>query len=150
MEWSAVTADTRSSGRFSPGFSDKVQSMMGNLFVKFDGLEFFGTYETAKGRSNSETSMRSVDQVAADLVYRIGSKENFYVGARYNQVKADVLGITNKVTINRMAASAGWFLTKNILAKAEYVNQKYIDFPTTDIRSAGRFHGFVIEAVVAF
>ncbi len=44
----------------------------------------------------------------------------------------------------------GWFVTPNVLAKAEYVNQKYLDFPTTDIRSGGKFNGLMVEGVVAF
>jgi hypothetical protein len=34
--------------------------------------------------------------------------------------------------------------------KAEWVNQKYNDFPTSDIRSGGKFKGYMIEGVVAF
>jgi hypothetical protein len=30
------------------------------------------------------------------------------------------------------------------------VNQKYTDFPTTDIRNGGQFKGVMIEGVVAF
>jgi hypothetical protein len=44
----------------------------------------------------------------------------------------------------------GFFLTKNVLLKGEYVAQKYKDFPVTDFRSGGRFNGFVVEAVVGF
>ena len=46
--------------------------------------------------------------------------------------------------------SAGWFITPAISLKAEYVNQKYNDFPTWDIRNGGKFNGFMIEGGVAF
>jgi hypothetical protein len=36
------------------------------------------------------------------------------------------------------------------MMKAEYVDQKYLDFPTSDYRSTGKFNGYVIEAVVGF
>lgn len=150
MESSSDTKATLYSGRLNPGFSDKVQSMMGNVFVKYDGLEFFGTYESAKGRGRTEASERKISQFAGDVLYRFGSTENFYVGARYNQAKAELLGLTDKVTIDRMAAAAGWNITPNMLVKAEYVIQKYKDFPTTDIRNGGEFKGFMIEASVAF
>ena len=150
MEYSSDTKATLASGRLNPGFSDKVQAMMGNLFVKYQGLEFFGTYETAKGRGRTETSQRTVDQLAADILFRFGNKENFYVGGRYNQAKAELAGLTDKITINRSAAAAGWYITPNMLVKGEYVIQKYKDFPKTDIRSGGEFKGFVIEASVAF
>ena len=44
----------------------------------------------------------------------------------------------------------GYFITKNVLMKAEYVNQEYKDFLSTDYRAGGKFKGFVIEAVVGF
>ena len=46
--------------------------------------------------------------------------------------------------------AAGWFLTRNVLLKAEIVDQKYKNFPAEDYRAGGRFHGYVIEAVVGF
>jgi hypothetical protein len=36
------------------------------------------------------------------------------------------------------------------LTKVARVNQKYLDFPTTDIRNGGKFKGFMVEGVVAF
>jgi hypothetical protein len=30
------------------------------------------------------------------------------------------------------------------------VNQTYDNFPTTDIRNGAKFHGFMVEGVVAF
>ncbi|SDC46229.1 hypothetical protein [Williamwhitmania taraxaci] len=150
MEYNNSTSATLASGRLNPGFSDKVLAMMGNLFVKYDGLEFFGTYENAKGRSRFEASERKVNQFAGDILYRFGGTENFYVGGRYNQFKGELAGLTDKVTIDRMAAAAGWNITPNMLVKAEYVIQKYKDFPTTDIRNGGEFKGFMIEASVAF
>jgi hypothetical protein len=52
--------------------------------------------------------------------------------------------------VDRYQIGAGWFLTPTVVLKGEYVNQKYNDFPTTDIRNRGKFHGFVFEGVVAF
>lgn len=150
MENSSDTKATLASGRVNPGFSDKVQSMMGNVFVKYQGLEFFGTYEAAKGRSRTELTERKVSQFAADLLYRFGNNENFFVGGRYNQFKGELAGLTDKVTVNRSAFAAGWFMTNNMLVKGEYVMQDYKDFPTTDIRNGGKFKGFVIAATVAF
>ena len=54
------------------------------------------------------------------------------------------------VNINRVAVSGGWFVTKNIMAKAEYVSQNYNGFVSTDLRNGGKFNGLVIEAVVGF
>jgi hypothetical protein len=159
----------------NPGFSDKVDAFMVNLFVKYTGLEFFGTFETATGHNASDRNSkgvsidRSFTQIVGDVVYRMGATENFYVGARYNLVSGNL--ITNvgldtplKQTVDRIAIAAGWYLTKNILLKGEYVMQKYgqgasaeslvagkgndKDFPNRDIRHGGTFDGFVLEAAV--
>ena len=57
---------------------------------------------------------------------------------------------TPDVTVKRSQIGGGWFLTPNVLTKIEYVQQKYLDFPTTDIRNGGQFKGFMVEGVVAF
>ena len=155
-----ASAQGNFSGRFNPGFSRNIQAVMLNSFVKFGGLEFFGTYETTKGNSGAladpakgipaDITKRNMNQTAIEGLYRIGKKENLYVGARYNTVKAELLGYTNDVKIDRTSIAAGWFLTNNILLKGEYVIQNYKDFKTTDIRYGGKFNGYVIQAVVGF
>jgi predicted porin len=121
-----------------------------NAFVKAYGFELFATYEGSKGRTKTETVDRKATQFAVDGVYRFGKTENFFVGLRYNTVTALLQGYTNNVKVDRTAFAAGWFMTKNILLKAEYVDQKYKDFVSTDYRSGGKFSGYVIEAVVGF
>ncbi len=138
------------SGRFNPGFSKKVTAFMLNGFVKVKGLEFFGTFESASGRNKNEADNRKATQTAIEGVYRFGKDENIFVGARYNEVKARLTGFTNDVKVNRTSLAAGWFLTKNVLLKAEIVDQKYLDFPTSDYRATGKFNGYVIEAIVGF
>ena len=104
-----------------------------------------------KGRLITEPSMRTATQYAVDLIYRFPQgKENFYIAGRYNSLTNTLPGNPTNVTINRTVGSAGWFLTKNVLMKAEYVNQLYKNFATTDIRSGGKFDGYMIEASVAF
>ena len=144
----AITTSTFTSGRFNPGFSDKLSTVVGNLFVQFGGLEWFTTLESAKGRNRTEQSERSANQFATDLLYRFGSTKNFWIGGRYNTVSAQMAA--SDIDINRVAVSGGWFITKNILAKAEYVSQKYNGFVTTDIRNGGKFNGIVFEAVIGF
>ncbi|MGB8192401.1 MAG: hypothetical protein WCF67_10805, partial [Chitinophagaceae bacterium] len=63
---------------------------------------------------------------------------------------AQLAGMAQEVKINRVAMAGGWFLTKNILLKGEYVMQKYKDFPVSDYRNGGKFNGYVVEAVVGF
>jgi hypothetical protein len=139
------------SGRFNPGFSEELHTYMANLFLKYKGLEFFGTYEDAHGRSITETSNRQAVQYAADLIYRFpANKENFWVGYRYNTVTAAILGNPQDVTINRSVGSAGWFMTRNIMLKAEYVDQQYQNYAATNILNGGKFNGIMLEASIGF
>jgi hypothetical protein len=41
-------------------------------------------------------------------------------------------------------------MTKNILAKVEYVNQDYSDYPVGDIHAGGKFNGIMLEAAISF
>jgi len=139
------------SGRFNPGFSEQLTSYMGNLFLQYKGLQFFGTYETADGRGISEKSTRNASQYAADLIYRFAlGEENFWIGARYNSVTANLPGVTQSVTINRTVGSAGWFVTKNVMLKGEYVVQNYENYASTNILNGGKFDGWMVQAVVGF
>ncbi|PBQ30607.1 hypothetical protein CNR22_02065 [Sphingobacteriaceae bacterium] len=152
MENTAATAaDNPFSGRFNPRFSQQVTTFMINPFVKYKGLELFGTYEMAQGRVITEKKMRTATQYAVDLIYRFPrNSELFWIGVRYNSLTAKVALNTPDVTINRAVASLGWFVTKNIMVKAEYVNQEYQKFAITDIRSGGKFNGMMIEATIGF
>jgi hypothetical protein len=138
------------SGRLNPGFTKKIDATQFNAFVKVCGFELFGTYEQARGRTNTETWSRKMNQFAIDGIYRFGKKENLYVAARYNTVEGRLQNIDDKVTVDRIVGSAGWFITRNVLLKGEYVEQKYRDFPAGDIRNDGKFSGYVIAATVGF
>jgi hypothetical protein len=139
------------SGRLNPGFSDELHTYMGNLFLKYKGLEFFGTVENAMGRSIGETSLRGAAQYAGDVIYRFpANTENFYVGYRYDTVTATILNNSASVTVDRSAAALGWFMTKNIMMKGEYVNQQYKNYDPTNILNGGKFNGFMVEAAIGF
>jgi hypothetical protein len=126
-------------GRVNPNFGEELTSFMINPFIKVGGLEFFGIYENAAG-SDDETW----NQYAGELIYRFGNNENFYVGGRYNTASND------DVSVDRFNIGGGWFMTKNILTKVEYVNQQYNDYPTGDLYDDAKFNGFNIEAVISF
>ena len=139
------------SGRFNPGFSEENHAQMANLFLKYNGLEFFGTAESAKGRTITEVSNRGAKQFAGDVIYRFPQgKENFWVGYRYNTVTAGIVGNTTDVTVNRSAGTVGWFMTKNIMMKGEYVSQEYKGYDATNILNGGKFSGLVLQAAISF
>lgn len=140
------------SGRFNPGFNNKITSVMFNPFIKYRGLVFFGTLEFSNGRADSEPENRNATQIAGDLMYYFGQKENFYIGARYNTVAAELpssAGIYD-VDMTRFAISTGYFLTKNVLAKLEYASQNYDGYPQDNIKYDGKFNGVMFEAIVSF
>jgi hypothetical protein len=166
------------SGRYNPGFKDNVTSIMINPFVKFGGLEFFGTYETSQGNSQvengevkyinptlptfSKLDNRKFTQLEADVVYRFGHNKRYYVGAKYNTVSGTAVfgqstsaaninqGTRRDISINRTSIGAGWYITRNVLFKSEYVSQKYSDFPTDNILGGGKFDGFVVQGIIGF
>jgi hypothetical protein len=145
----ATSAANYSSGLINPNFTNELTAIMINPFVKYKGLEFFGMYEMSKGKANAEADTRDFTQIGAELIYRFGQKENFYFGGRYNSVAGTSIQ-GDDIDVTRFNFGGGWFMTKNILAKIEYVNQKYDGFSNTNILHEGKFNGFVFEAVIGF
>lgn len=135
--------------RFDPAFNNELTAIMINPFVKFQGFEFFGVFETVSGKAAAEPDTRTFNQYGAELIYRLGAKENVYLGGRYNLVTGD----TNQgesVDISRINIGGGWFMTRNVLTKVEYVTQTYEGFNPGSIFEDGKFNGLMIEAVISF
>ena len=146
----ATEAAQKDSGLINPGFRNKVTALQFNPFIKFRGLELFGVVERAKGRAFTEATERTWNQVAFDAVYRFMPRDQMYAGLRYNKAEGTVVGMANDVGADRWQLAGGWFITRNVLAKAEYVTQTYNGYPVTNIRNGGTFHGMVLEGVVGF
>jgi hypothetical protein len=137
------------SGDVRPGFGKKVTAWVVNPFIKLRDLELFGNIEQSEGRNANETEKRKFDHYAAEGLYRLFSNQ-VYVAGRYNVATGTYPGMTADATVERIEVGGGWFLTQNLLAKAEWIQQKYTDFPVTDIRNGGKFDGMMVEAVVSF
>ncbi|GAA3645983.1 hypothetical protein [Flavivirga jejuensis] len=149
MQDADAASDNFRSGRFNPSFNNKITAIMVNPFIKYKGVEIFGTAEISSGRSLSEVDRREAKQFAGEIIYRFGKTENLYLGSRYNTVSAELTS-GDDININRFQLGAGWFMTKNILMKAEYVVQEYKDYPTGDLLEDGEFNGFMLEAAISF
>lgn len=145
----ASSAGNFTSGRFNPGLNNQLTAVMFNPFVKYRGFEFFGMYERAEGQNTGETETRVFNQYGAEALYRFGNNENFYFGGRYNLVSGEQAS-GDEVDISRFNLGAGWFMTKNILAKLEYVSQSYDGFDAASILHDGKFDGVMFEAVISF
>ena len=135
-------------GRFNPGFRQNT-SIQINPFVKMKGLEFFGIYEVSSNSKDEENG--SFTQLGAEVLYRFGSKEQLYIGGRYNSVRGEMRENAETQEISRVNFGGGWFLTKNIVTKLEYVNQQYngTGWEGTQYQG-GEFKGVMIEAAVSF
>ena len=134
--------------RFNPGFAYHTAFQI-NPFIKFSGLELFGVFETtSNGNSNVGGNFT---QLGGELIYRFGGSEQFYAGGRYNTVNGKSNDNADKIDISRVNIGGGWFMTNNVLAKFEYVNQNYDGdgFDGTKYQGA-KFNGVMIEAVISF
>ncbi len=146
------------SGRFNPGFRNHFAYQI-NPFVKFGGLEFFGVFEVSSGFSSdieaqAGATKGSYTQLGAELIYRFGGWDQFFVGGRYNSVSGYGQFTTaspqkDNQVVNRINFGGGWFMTKNTLVKLEYVTQSYNDMFSTNLYEAG-FNGVMLEAVIGF
>jgi hypothetical protein len=146
----ATAAAQFTSGRINPALRSQITAMVLNPFVKVGGLEAFGTLERAEGRAANETADRSWTQLAGEAVYRFYQDESLFVGARYNTVNGELFGSGADVTVNRFQIGGGWFLTPQMVMKAEYVSQEYKDYPTGSIFNGGKFNGLMVEGVISF
>lgn len=145
----ATSAGNFRSGRINPVLNRKLTAVMINPFVKYKNFEFFGIYENSSGITSGEVDRRTWNHLAGEAIYRFGASEDFYLGARYSYVDGEQPG-GNNVEIDRLQLGAGWFLTRNILTKIEYVNQNYSGYQAGNVFDNGSFDGISLEAVISF
>ncbi len=133
--------------RFNPGFPYHTAFQI-NPFLKFSGLEIFGVLEFT---NNGQDAGGNYTQLGGEALYRFGGTEQFYVGGRYNNVSGKANDNANEISISRVNLGGGWFMTNNVLAKFEYVNQNYDGDGYSGSKFQGaKFNGVVIEAVISF
>jgi hypothetical protein len=133
--------------RFNPRFK-QMTAIQINPFLKYQGLELFGIYEIVS--NSKDQGSGSYTQTAVEAIYRIGAAEKVFIGGRYNSVSGkatDAATATQK--INRINLGGGWFMTDNVVAKLEYVNQQYTEGWTGKYNDA-EFKGIMIEAAISF
>ncbi|MTI38390.1 hypothetical protein, partial [Fulvivirga lutimaris] len=109
-------------GRLNARFTE-LTAIQINPFVQLGGVEFFGIYEVASGSADGNDG--AYTQLAGELLYRFGSTDQLYVGGRFNTVKGARVDGAPDQEISRINLGGGWFITKNVMMKLEYVNQKY-------------------------
>ncbi|WP_339879190.1 hypothetical protein [uncultured Algoriphagus sp.] len=136
-------------GRFNPRFK-QMTAFQFNPFIKYKGLEFFGILESVS--NSKDQGDGSFTQVSGELLYRFGSTEQFYIGGRYNTVKGkNNDSAPQDLEISRVNVGGGWFMTKNVIVKLEYMNQEYKNgFDATSLYNGAKFDGFNLEAAISF
>lgn len=93
---------------------------------------------------------------AGDVVYRFTPA--LYAAARYSNATADTLnGAASDGKVNRIQVGGGLWLSKNLLVKVEYVNQKYSGFAQGVVVNNGiqawrnpEFSGVISEVSFSF
>ena len=155
-----VFDDGFTSGRFDPDFTlsgrapggpiaGEMTAIMINPFLKYQGLEVFGLLEFVSGKRATETDNRTYNQYGVEVLYRFGESEDVYLGGRYNLVSGELVS-GEEIDIDRINIGGGWFLTKDVLAKLEYVKQTYDGYAVGSKYENGEFDGVMLEAVISF
>ena len=137
------------SGAIQSGMRNMVTAFVVNPSVIYGNAEFYGNVETITGAAGAELNRRTLRQLVGEGLYRFWDKK-LYVGGRYNTVNGQLANMPNDINVQRSQIGGGWYVTPNVLSKIEFVNQRYNNFPTTDIRNGGKFQGFMVEGAVAF
>jgi hypothetical protein len=140
-------------GRVNPNFTEEIQAYQINPFLQFGNLELFGVAEIARGRTlaeaNAGSDIREVRQYSGDVLYRLlGGR--LYAAGRYNVVDGELMTAGTDQNVDRMALSAGWFVTPNVLLKGEYVRQSFDGWDSSRILNGGKFDGLVLQGAVSF
>ena len=96
------------------------------------------------------------DYYAGDVVYKLN--KNLYAAARYSTAKTDMLnGKVSSGKVNRYQLGGGFWVTRNMLLKIEYVQQKYTGFRSGEMVNNNiqawrnpEFSGFISEVSFNF
>lgn len=145
---------TNFEGRYNARFT-KLTALQVNPFIKYKGLELFGVLEVANGSNEFTTPQVDTEgaftQMAGEILYRFGRNESLYFGGRYNTISGKMRDShATNLDISRLNLGGGWFMTKNVLTKVEYVKQNYNGDAWTGRFAGAEFSGLMIEAIIGF
>ena len=118
--------------------------------MKYKDTEFYAMYELADAADVFDKSMK-MNHYAFDVVQRF-SNDKFWLAARYEnavQKYADAFNDFGDAELTQWQLGAGWFLSKNAVAKLEYIDQKREKFSIYKNGDA-EFKGFMVNASLSF
>lgn len=146
------TTQGTSSSDFSPRYNPRygyLTAFQVNPFVKFKGFEFFGVFEVMNNGDDAVGG--GYTQLGAEALYRFGGEENLYLAGRFNSISGKDRDGRGTKEISRLNVGGGWFMTKNVVTKLEYVTQTFSGAGWDGgLYQGAEFNGIVIEAAISF
>jgi hypothetical protein len=129
-----------------------------DTFVKYNDTEFYGTLEFADS-DKAYAGDVEVDSEKELMHYAIGIVQRFagdklYAAARYESATVETNAAADE-ELTQYQIGLGWFLSKNAVAKLEYIKQERENI-RVDSRGAGHtadpaeFDGFMISTALTF
>jgi len=160
--YAGVMGGGQAPGNVFPQAGEKFSA--GQIDLTYDDANFpvklYGHYGRTQDKdingSAAGTPEETWNYYAADVVYKVTPA--LYAAGRYSAATTDMLtGRETDGKVNRIQVGGGFWLTRNMLMKLEYVTQKYSGFRQGDVVNNGiqawrdpEFNGFVAEVSFAF
>ncbi|MBP1681295.1 MAG: hypothetical protein H6Q35_1634 [Proteobacteria bacterium] len=149
--WNAMSGYVKTpAGTYVSKSAADVLASKTNLFLKYKDTELYGMYEIADGADVYDKSM-TMNHYAVDLVQRFNN-DKFWLAARYENAVVEYQDAFNDfgdAELTQWQLTAGWFLSKNAVAKIEYIDQERENFSIYRDGKAS-FNGFMINASLSF
>lgn len=131
------------------GFSDLTVSKT-NFFTRYHDTELYAMLEIADGADASDKDMK-MTHYALDLVQRF-SNDKFWVAGRYENAVVEYADASNDLgdaEMTQWQLGLGWFLSKNAVAKLEYIDHKR-EKNSTFVGGNAEFKGYMISTALSF
>ena len=149
--WNAISAYVMTAnGNIKTATAADILASKTNLFFKYKDTELYGMYERLDGKDVMNKDMK-MNHYAIDLVQRFNN-DKFWVAGRYENAVveyADAFNDFGDAELTQYQATLGWFLSKNAVAKLEYIDQKREKFSIYKNGDA-EFKGFMVNASLSF
>lgn len=150
FERTSVDNDFGSLWNALSGFSDLTVSKT-NFFARYNDTELYAMLEIADGADGSDKDM-AMTHYSLDLVQRFGMNDRFYVAGRYEKAVVDYADATNDLgdaEMTQWQVGLGWFLSKNAVAKLEYIDHKR-EKNSAFVGGKAEFNGYMISTALSF
>jgi predicted porin len=160
--YAGVMGGGQAPGNVFPQAGEKFSA--GQLDLTYDHSSFpiklYGHYGRTQDKDINGSAVGTPEETwnyyAGDVVYKFTPA--LYAAARYSAATTDMLaGRVTDGKVNRIQVGGGFWLTRNMLMKLEYVTQKYKGFRQGDMVNNGiqawrnpEFNGFAAEVSFAF